>query len=275
MASACHAVGVGVILHSLKARPDLNERPGLVLGYDQPSGRYMVELPDRMDETGWVPAESVRVRAANLRTVEPRAQRADEAVDGNSPAAWAGGLTPDAACAWLCDCYRLRCEDDCDDGCFLHGPCYPKKTADSLLADFLVFARLATARHAVPEGCDWSRLCAQAGRLIRFRLEKADAEGMYGAEAATTGERSLRRTAEAVYGQPASSHADALSNKLRGEVALVRASFVAMAPEGDGPIRVEPVSQALLAQLAEVGGFEPWAALYRELCAHLPMDDDA
>lgn len=267
-----YATGTEVIVHSLKARADLNERPGQVLGYDRTSGRYMVELPDRMDETGWVPAESVRARAANLRTLVPRAQRADQAADSNSPAAWTCGIAPDTMCAWLCDCYRMRCDDDCEEGCFLHGPCFPENTADSLLADFLVFARLAAARHVAPEGWDWPRLCAQAARLIRFRLNASDAEEKYGSEAAVNGERSLRQTAKVIYGQPASSHVDALSNQLRGEVARVRGSFIAMAPEGDGPIRVEPVSDALLGQLAEVGGFEPWAALYRELCEHLPID---
>jgi hypothetical protein len=236
----------------------------------------MIELPDRMDETGWVPAELVRARAANLRALAPRARRADGAAEIDSPAAWARGLAPDTACAWLCDCYRLRCEDDREDGRFVHGPCYAQQTADSLLADFLAFARLAAARRAVPEGWEWPRLCAQAARLIRFGLDASGAAEQYGAEtaAANGGERSLRRTADVIYGQPASSHFDALSGQVRGEVALVRAGFIAMAPEGNGPVRVEPVSHALLGQLGEVGGFEPWAALYRELCAHLPCDSD-
>jgi hypothetical protein len=165
---------------------------------------------------------------------------------------------------------KYGCLGDCD----LHGPYDEDLTADSLLADFLVFARLAVERKAVPHDFDWPRLCAQAGELILYAFEKSDANEKYGSEnvfAGMMGGRSLRWTAEVIYGKAATPEEnDARHLELLEQVASVRGRFVAMAGEQPcGPESVAPVSRTLLAMLADVGGFEAWAALYRKLCDSL------
>jgi len=59
------------------------------------------------------------------------------------------------------------------------------------------------SKGVVPDGWDWKAFLQTAKGLLRFAFEKSDAQEKYGSEnvfAVATGGRSLRYTAEAIYG---------------------------------------------------------------------------
>jgi hypothetical protein len=118
MSSSLFRTGASVVVFGLAQRPELNERPGKILGYDNDSERFMVRLAG----DGGEPV-SVRVRAANGREREqPRRQHEVDQRALNDDALWARGLGADAAREWLCDCYRMRCDDDVVwGGGYFHG----------------------------------------------------------------------------------------------------------------------------------------------------------
>ena len=106
--------------------------------------------------------------------------------------------------SWFVDCYRMRVDDDYAlGGCYLHG-LYSQPTSPSkILRDFLVFCKLALARDVVPAGWRWGPCLQQAGEDLGYAFEKSDAQDKWGGEKvfrAAMGGRSLRYTAEIVYG---------------------------------------------------------------------------
>ena len=119
---------------------------------------------------------------------------------------WARGLqdTPDKMYEWFVDCYRLRLDDDYAwGGGYLHGLYDPDCTSYSVTEDFLIYAKLSALREVVPVlGWDWAHCLKVAVTLIPFAFEKSDAKEKYDEHIANAafGGRSLRLTAELIYG---------------------------------------------------------------------------
>ena len=211
------AVGATVQLHGLKTAA-LNGAVGRVTGPPTADGRLPIQLlsPDAWGEF----PDGVKVRAANtrphdaaadeqLRAAARAASRAPPA--GASPAlardAWMNGLDEEKQRAWLVDCYRLRVDDDYALGGQFHG-LYAEATPTGLVQDFLVFCKLAVARGVVPRAWAWAPFLKVAAAELLYSIEKSDAVDKWGMENvspvfAAMGGRSLRLTAEFVYGTPA------------------------------------------------------------------------
>ncbi|KAI7839144.1 hypothetical protein COHA_007147 [Chlorella ohadii] len=121
-----------------------------------------------------------------------------------APDAWAHGLSTEQRYEWLCDCYRMRVDDDYAwGGGNLHGLYAPDASGDSVAEDFLVFCKMAVANGVVPPGWDWARFLQVSAGLLPYAFEKSDAKEKWGGEnvfAAMMGGRSLRATAEVVLG---------------------------------------------------------------------------
>lgn len=114
---------------------------------------------------------------------------------------WATGLNDEKRYEWLVDCYRMRCDDDYVwGGGNLHG----LYNEEPIAPDFLVFCLLAVERGAVPSNWDWTAFLEVAATLLPYAFEKQDAKEKWGGENIfspfTTGGRSLRHTAQTVYG---------------------------------------------------------------------------
>ncbi|KOO30606.1 ankyrin repeat domain-containing protein 49 [Chrysochromulina tobinii] len=116
---------------------------------------------------------------------------------------WAKGLSADKQREWLCDCYRMRVDDDmCWGGGFLHG-LYARDDGDLISSDFLIYCKLSVKHGVVPRSWDWAAFLRTATALLPYAFEKQDAKEKWGGEnvfAAVMGGRSLRATAEVVYG---------------------------------------------------------------------------
>ena len=129
---------------------------------------------------------------------------------------WAIGLSPDKQREWLLDCYRMRVDDEYawgggnlrglyNAGAFGDGA----NPTDIIHDDFLVFCRLAQSSGAIPAGWDWDAFLMHAAENLRYAFEKSDAQEKYGSEnvfAAAMGGRSLRATAEAIFGTSCMAH---------------------------------------------------------------------
>ena len=116
-------------------------------------------------------------------------------------AAWANGLNESQRMEWLIDCYRLRWDDDYAHG---GGDTHGLYSGEGEITKyFLIFCRLAEERKVVPPRWDWTAFLQQAGQHLRYAFEKSDAQKKWGGEnifSAATGGRSLRYTAEVIYG---------------------------------------------------------------------------
>ena len=174
---------------------------------------------------------------------------------------WRRGLSEAKAAEWLVDSYRMRVDDDeAWGGGYLHGLYNPDNGKLEVLRDFLHFVLLAR-RHGViganSTASWWQQLATQAGKQLGFAFEKSDAQEKYGSEnvfEVATGGRSLRYTAERVYGHGMSQYEEPseLYYQTKEEVddAL-----------GDGF-----GGQAAKATIwAEIGGFSVWQAAHKKL----------
>lgn len=82
----------------------------------------------------------------------------------------------------------------------------PERGLDTIAEDFLVFCKLAVQHGVVPAGWNWSAFLNTAVDMLPYAFEKEDAREKWGGEnvfAAMMGGRSLRLTAELVYGEGA------------------------------------------------------------------------
>jgi hypothetical protein len=123
----------------------------------------------------------------------------------NMPTAaqWAVGLSSTKQQEWLMDCYRMRIDDDYVWGGTNRGLYDFDATARSVVADFLLFCKLAVSSGVLPSEWDWKKFLHLANEALMYSFEKSDASEKYGSEnvfAAAMGGRSLRYTAESVYG---------------------------------------------------------------------------
>ena len=124
----------------------------------------------------------------------------------SSNSSWAKGLHHLAAAEWFIDCYRMRVDDDYAwRGELRSGSLYdPGHTKQTIAADFLVFCHMALFVGAVPvDNWDWVSCLDTFGHLLNYTFEKSDAGDKYGREnvfAVMMGGRSLRATAEIIYG---------------------------------------------------------------------------
>eukprot|EP00965_Chrysotila_dentata_P151994 5022325-Pleurochrysis_carterae.AAC.8 len=161
---------------------------------------------------------------------------------------WAHGLGA-RRYEWLCDCYRMRVDDDMSwGGGYMHG-LYAEQP---IAADFLVFCKLAAWRKVIPPRWDWAAFLRKSRQLLPFAFEKKDAKKKWGREnifAVMTGGRSLRATGEVIYG----------SSVMGGEVAP------ALPPSLCTPFETMPPQEALQAACADVGGVAIWNELERAI----------
>jgi len=148
----------------------------------------------------------------------------------------------------------MRCDDDYSFGaCFLHGPYDPEATATSIALDFLVFCVLARRRQVVPASWPWPAFLKAAAKFAPFAFEKSDARLRWGSEnifAAMMGGRSLRFTAQEVYGSSADFGSDA------DKTHTMLLEMVESAAE---------LNELPRALLDEVGGLEAWSAFERDM----------
>jgi hypothetical protein len=85
----------------------------------------------------------------------------------------------------------------------LYGPYNPDATKLSITWDFMLFCLLAAQHEVVPADWPWTDFLKVAVKFCVFAFEKSDAQERWGSEsafAALMGGRSLRATAELVYG---------------------------------------------------------------------------
>jgi len=123
---------------------------------------------------------------------------------GQNASAWATGLSEAEKYEWLVDCYRMRVDDDYAwGGGNLHGLYNGDASNDEIVCDFWVFCKQAKEVGAVPSDWQWDRFLDVASNHLRYAFEKEDATEKWGGEnvfSAMMGGRSLRFTAEQIYG---------------------------------------------------------------------------
>jgi len=96
---------------------------------------------------------------------------------------------------WLVDCYRLRLDDDCTWGDnYVHGSYTDGASKTDIVADFIVFVKLAKRNGVVPESIsvcehdaktvdwDWNSLFTAACTLLPYAFDNGDAKAKYPAE---------------------------------------------------------------------------------------------
>eukprot|EP00962_Isochrysis_galbana_P054609 scaffold26215_cov107-Isochrysis_galbana.AAC.6 len=196
------------------------------------------------------------LRAAMAQT--PSARK----FDALAPDSWANGLARKARHDWFIDCYRMRLDDDYAwGGCYLHG-LYGKSAGQggSITGDFLGFCKLAVRHGVTPQdgAWSWAELLQRAGGKdehgrapLQCAFEKSDAKEKYGSEnvfSVMTGGRSLRATAEVVFGS-------GTQESLMGMSPPCRALF-------DRAAAFEAQEDEFY---AEVGGREAWEGLASDL----------
>lgn len=148
-------------------------------------------------------------------------------------------------------------------GSSLHGTSRPLSPQD-----FLLFAKLATARGVVPrDRWDWSALCAAAGPLLWNALQQQDAMAKHGMselqlQTGPSMSRSLRSTAERVYGtDPLAAEPDPLCEIMQEQI---QSALDPRDGEEDG-YNVDPSIENDPSIFADVGGIGPWRELLMSL----------
>ncbi|EFJ50399.1 hypothetical protein VOLCADRAFT_103978 [Volvox carteri f. nagariensis] len=156
---------------------------------------------------------------------------------------------------------RMRVDDDYAwGGCNLHGLYDPEHTGDTIVSDFLLFCKLAVRHGVVPHrNWDWNKFLNKAAELLGYAFEKSDAKEKYGNEnvfSVITGGRSLRATAEVVYGTSCMAGSDQEED---AEVLQLREVIE------DGLLEEMMETQPELFE--DVGGVAAWARLQSRMVA--------
>jgi len=165
---------------------------------------------------------------------------------------WPAGLSKSERYEWLCDAYRLRLDDDyVYGGCYLHG-CYdPDATKSSIVADFLLFCKLAAKAKVFPADWDWSACLSTAKNLIMYAFEKSDAIEKWGSKQPLC-TIMLRLLAESVCGSLYHQSDDDVANR-NSLSDRIRGSY-------GSPIAFKDASL-----FEDVGGVQVWQTLYRQM----------
>lgn len=165
---------------------------------------------------------------------------------------------------WFVDCYRMRVDDDyAHGGGNTHGLYDIDGSGQDILQDFLIFCKMAVQHGVLPRGWDWSKLIAPAVKLLVYAFEKDDAQDKWGGEnlfSAMLGGRSLRYTAEIVYGCSCMAGLDG-SEELYAvcdDVDKIWDAFVLGRS-------TSPVGDNMAALFQDVGGVEVWKKMMQKL----------
>ncbi|CAE8620993.1 unnamed protein product [Polarella glacialis] len=198
------SIGCQVELHGLEgAHADKNGLRAQVVSWDSDKNKWQVTTPA---------GRSVLISEPFLRiTAGPQVARGQAQAPGTipsslpEPSAWANGLSPSMQREWLVDCYRMRVDDDYAWGGGNLRGLYNVTAGGggSVAQDFFLFCKLAVRKAVIPPNWDWAAFLVTAEDLLRYAFEKEDAQEKYGSENvfnAAMGGRSLRYTAEMVYG---------------------------------------------------------------------------
>jgi hypothetical protein len=183
-----------------------------------------------------------------------------------APDAWAAGLSAEQQLEWIIDCYRMRVDDDAMGG-EMRGVYNPDADKMDVTVDFMQFCllaqrRLVLTKRIMADEQRWAALLDKAVQLVPFAFEKSDAQDKWGGEnvfAVATGGRSLRYTAERVYG----------SGIMGGEYDMLRVTVreeinrkLDEARDSPGAFFNPARSDALL---APVGGAKLWKKFHQRL----------
>jgi len=132
--------------------------------------------------------------------------------------------------------------------------------------DFLLFAKLARARGVVPaSGWDWTTFCEVAAPLLRVALPQHEALEKHGVEqlqlqSGASASRSLRSTAERVYGSDPLAERDPFCEIVEDQIQT------ALEPEPiGGSYYVDTTLESDAAIFADVGGAAAWKRLLAEV----------
>jgi hypothetical protein len=177
-----------------------------------PSSKLRAKRSTRLEFDAWLDRQC-------QKAVEKKQQR--QGPERQQLQRWAVGLKPPDLYEWFSNCYTMRCDDDYVwGGGDLHGPYDPDATTGSIASDFMVFCLLASRRAVVPPGWDWAAFLEVASQYVCYAFEKSDAKERWGGEnvfSAMSGGRSLRYTAEMVYGKAMSYGADTHPDHTKAE----------------------------------------------------------
>ncbi|PRW32888.1 tRNA pseudouridine synthase [Chlorella sorokiniana] len=171
---------------------------------------------------------------------------------------WAAGLSEAKRYEWLVDCYRMRVDDEYawqGEARGLYGA-QAGGCKEDVVEDFLIFCKLAVANGVVPQQhWDWGKFLRIAADLLPYAFEKSDASDKWGGEnifAAAMGGRSLRATAEVVFGSGLSSHCGPSEAEQDLIYRIQDQLHELLAGQGEGP-----------AMFADVGGQAVWRKLLK------------
>jgi tetratricopeptide (TPR) repeat protein len=150
--------------------------------------------------------EAFQENVQRIKNFSLKASQGSIAKGEQNPSSWADGLELNKKYDWLIDCYRMRCDDVSKYQGNLVG-IYREELVDGkkygILEDFLVFCKLAVLNKVIPSKWNWKTLLEIAVDSIQSAFDKDDAHDKWGGEnvfSAMMGGRSLRYTAEIVYG---------------------------------------------------------------------------
>jgi hypothetical protein len=261
MNTSAIAIGAHVRLFGL-LNESYNSQEGIYYGENN-NGRHIIQLDSSQ--------KRILVKRENIQVIIPRSSYGP--MDGftsdptriesiglpSSNSSWAKGLDPMAAAEWFIDCYRMRLDDEYVYRGDLRGLYDPESTKQSIASDFLVYCHMALFVGAVPldNGWDWVGCLDKFGHLLNFAFEKSDAGDKYGREnifSAMMGGRSLRFTAELIYGSGIGGYNDSPMNDTEAELERLQ-SLVAR--------KIKWKSNNIL--FKNVGGFDVWKRLLDKL----------
>jgi hypothetical protein len=185
-----------------------NGKKGVCYGIND-NGRYIIQLDSK--KRILVKRENIKIIPLSgvgiVNSFPLDCKSLKESLDHPpSNSSWAKGLDRLAAAEWFIDCYRMRVDDEFAwNGKVRLGSLYDQDhTNKTIAADFLVFCHLAKFVGAIPvDNWDWVSCLDTFGHLLNYAFEKSDARDKYGREnvfSAMCGGRSLRATAEIIYG---------------------------------------------------------------------------
>ena len=133
---------------------------------------------------------------------------------------WSNSLSLNDQYIWLIDCYRMRQDDN-----YVWKKEYTgiqaQETDIEILKCFILFCKLAKVKKIIPIFWVWKDFINFAQETIKYVFKKSDAKEKYGGEnvfsAKMLGGRSLRYTAEMIYGNGISGN---LENHDENEILL-------------------------------------------------------